>query len=196
MMANPLWNVPNLLSLSRVPLAAWLCVAITYQWWLVSLGTFIIAALTDWLDGWWARHFNQLSPLGRSLDPLTDKVLIGAALIFLIPVPGLGVEPWIVAVILVREILITGLRGMVEATGQHFSADWFGKLKTVLQCVVLIALFVLQAARTYQLQNEIVEPLAWLSWLLLYFTVFATLGSALQYCYKALKILSAQTSPV
>ncbi len=75
--ATPLWNIPNLLSLSRLPLAVVLCACIAYEQWPAALAVFVVAALTDWLDGWWARKFDQGTPLGRSLDPLTDKVLIG-----------------------------------------------------------------------------------------------------------------------
>src|SRR5688500_1744686 len=85
-MRSELLNVPNLLSLSRIPLTVVLCWAIVAEWWLAALVTFAVAAVTDWLDGWWARKFNQLSAVGRALDPLTDKVLIASAFIFLIRV--------------------------------------------------------------------------------------------------------------
>ncbi len=194
-MRSELLTVPNLLSLSRVPLAAVLCWAITAEWWLVGLVTFAIAAFTDWLDGWWARKFNQLTAVGRALDPLTDKVLIASAFIFLIPTNAgaewwRGVHPWVVAVIVVREILITGLRGIVEAAGKKFGADWSGKLKTVLQCAVLIGVLLL---KTLQVNDWLTVALPTLDWVitgLLWVTLFTTVGSGCQYFVRAAKLLT------
>jgi len=187
--AVKLWNVPNLLSLSRLPLAVLLCVCISSKWWVIGLVTFSLAAASDWLDGWWARRFGQLSPIGRSLDPLTDKVLIGAAFIFLIPVPDISIDPWVVTVVIGRELLITGLRGIIEATGKSFGADWFGKLKTVLQCVVLIGVLLLLAMRENPALADLTRLLEWVYLVLLYAMLVATVGSAVQYGVKAVRLL-------
>ncbi len=184
-----MYNVPNLLSLSRLPLGAALFVCIAHEFWLSGLVIFAVAALTDWLDGWWARRFNCGTALGRNLDPLTDKVLIGGAFIFLIPMPGLGIEPWIVTVVVGRELLITGLRGIVEATGKKFGADWFGKLKTVLQCAVLFAALILQTLRQYAWLEPAHPALEWIYWILLGAMLLATVGSAVQYAVKAVRLL-------
>ncbi len=188
-MASELLSVPNLLSLSRVPLAAVLCVCIACGWWLAGLVVFAVAALTDWLDGWWARKFNQLSAVGRALDPLTDKVLIASAFVFLIPVPAAGVQPWMVAVVVVREVLITGLRGIVEASGKSFGADWFGKLKTVLQCAVLIAALLVVWLKADGLLVDVLPALEVLYAVLLYGMLVATVGSAVQYGVRGAKLL-------
>ena len=190
-MAVKVWTVPNLLSLSRLPLAVLLCICISSHWWILGLVTFSLAAASDWLDGWWARRFGQLTPLGRNLDPLTDKVLIGAAFIFLIPVPDVYIHPWVVTVVIGRELLITGLRGIIEATGKSFGADWFGKLKTVLQCVVLIAVLLLLAMRENPALAELTRVVDWLYLVLLYLMLGATVGSALQYGVKAYRLLRA-----
>ena len=129
-----LLTTPNLLSAARVPLAVILFVCIVSSAWLAGLLVFLIAAATDWLDGWWARRYGQLTLVGRNLDPLADKVLVCGAFIYLMPVPEAGIDPWMVTVVVCRELIVTGLRGIVEATGQKFGADWFGKLKMVLQC--------------------------------------------------------------
>ena len=175
-------NVPNLLSLSRLPLAAVLCWCISTGTWAAALGVFLLAAFTDWLDGWWARRFNQGTAVGRALDPLTDKVLVGSAFIFLIPVREVGVEPWVVAVIVGRELLVTGLRGMVEAAGKSFGADWFGKLKTVLQMAALTGAFVLRAVPAAEPLEPVYRGLLWLA-------VAATVGSAVQYAVKAARLM-------
>ena len=109
-----LWTIPNLLTLSRLPLAVVLFACIAYEQWLAALLIFGIAALTDWLDGLLARRLNQMSALGRSLDPLIDKVLTGGAFIYLLPVKDAELLPWMVTVVVGRELLITGIRGIME----------------------------------------------------------------------------------
>src|SRR5215831_14862143 len=124
---SSLLNVPNLLSLARIPLAVVLFACIVYQAWLAGLIAFVVACATDWLDGWWARRYGPLTLVGRNLDPLADKILVCGAFIYLLPVPESGLSRWMVTVVIVRELLVTGIRGMVEATGKKFGADWFGK---------------------------------------------------------------------
>ena len=68
------WNVPNVLTISRVPLTILLCTFIELRLWPAALIVFAVAAVTDWIDGWWARRFQQMSSFGRVFDPLTDKV--------------------------------------------------------------------------------------------------------------------------
>ena len=101
-----------------------------------------------------------------------------------------GVHPWVVAVIVVREILITGLRGIVEAAGKKFGADWSGKLKTVLQCSVLIGVLLL---KTLQVNDWLTVALPTLDWVitgLLWVTLFTTVGSGCQYFVRAAKLLT------
>ncbi len=182
-------NVPNLLSLSRLPLAVVLFACIDHGLWAAGLAVFALAALTDWLDGWWARRFDQGTPLGRSLDPLTDKVLIGGAFIFLIPVDGAGVAPWMVAVVVCRELLVTGLRGMVEAAGKKFGADWFGKLKTVLQCAALVGVLLILSLRERPWAADAAAALWPAYQAVLYAMLAATVGSMVQYLVKAARLL-------
>jgi CDP-diacylglycerol---glycerol-3-phosphate 3-phosphatidyltransferase len=184
-----MWSVPNLLSLSRLPLAAVLFALIANALWPAALAVFLLAAATDWLDGWWARKFDQGSALGRALDPLTDKVLVCGAFIFLIRVAGAGLEPWMVTVVVARELLVTGLRGMVEAAGKEFGADWFGKLKTVLQMAALIAILVVQCLRPLISLAETVPVLELIRDILVWAMLAATVGSLVQYSFKAAKVL-------
>jgi CDP-diacylglycerol--glycerol-3-phosphate 3-phosphatidyltransferase len=186
---SSLWNIPNLLSLSRLPLAVALFVCISAEWWAAGLAVFVAAVFTDWLDGWWARRFGQLTAIGRSLDPLTDKVIIGGAFIFLIPVEGAHVEPWMATVVITRELLITGLRGIVESAGKKFGADWFGKLKTILQCATLIGVLLLLSLRPHPWAADAVRVLEPLQWGLLAAMLLATIGSGIQYTVKAATLL-------
>lgn len=181
--ADRLTSLPNLLSLSRLPLAVGVCATITLEAWPFALGLFTAAAITDTLDGWLARRWAQSSAVGRTLDPLADKVLLGAVFVYLLRVPAAGLSEWMVAVLLTRELMVTGLRGMVEAVGIAFGADRWGKLKTLLQCgwvaVVLGRLTVGE------------ESVAgwWGQAVLLWAMLGLSIGSGLNYTLKASRLL-------
>ena len=184
-----LLNFPNVLSAVRIPLAVAIFACIVNQLWLVALLLFVVATVTDWLDGWWARRYGPLTLIGRNLDPLADKVLVCGAFIYLILVPEAGILPWMVTVIVVRELLVTGIRGMVEATGQKFGADWFGKLKMGLQCAVLIGIFLIRWLRVEESSPSILIVLERIQQVLLWLMLAATLGSGVQYVVKAARML-------
>ena len=188
MAAHPLWNAPNLLSLSRLPLAGVLFACVAHELWAAGLATFAVAALTDWADGWWARRYGPLTAVGRSLDPLADKVLVAGAFIYFIPVEGANVAPWVATVVVCRELLVTGLRGMVEATGQTFGADWFGKLKMGLQCAVIVGVLLILTLRGRG-QTATADALAPVQLALMVAMLVATVGSAVQYSVKAARLL-------
>ncbi len=183
--ADSLWSTPNLISLSRLPLAAALCAAIALSSWWTALGILILIAGSDWLDGWLARRTGRVSAIGRSLDPLTDKIATCGAFIFLIRVPGAGIEPWMATVIVARELLVTGLRGLMETAGVAFGADWSGKWKTALQFAALVAIFLMKGVGA-----GLGEP-GYSGWLaaavvgLVWLMLFATIGSGLHYIFKA-----------
>lgn len=186
---EPLLNVPNLLSLARVPLAVVLFACVVQAWWLAGLLVFVVACVTDWLDGWWARKYGPLTLVGRNLDPLCDKVLVCGAFIYLIPVPAAGIDPWMVTVVVCRELLVTGLRGMVEATGQKFGADWFGKLKMGLQCAALIGVLLIEWMRTWPYTSDALAVLEPIQLVVLWAMLAATVGSGVQYVVKAARLL-------
>lgn len=191
---SSLINIPNLLSLSRIPLAVIVFACTVQGAWLAALIVFSIACATDWLDGWWARRYGPLSLIGRNLDPLTDKILVCGAFIYLIIVPAAGILPWMVVVVVGRELLVTGIRGMVEATGKKFGADWFGKLKMGLQCAVLIGVYLIEWLRDIgRAAGENPPVLALLEPVqltLLWAMLAATVGSGVQYVVKAVRLLS------
>jgi CDP-diacylglycerol--glycerol-3-phosphate 3-phosphatidyltransferase len=188
-MSERLLNVPNVLTVCRIPLTVVLCLFIELRIWPAALATFVIASLTDWIDGWWARKFNQLSAFGRVFDPLTDKILLGSAFIFLVRVDDSAMEAWMAALVIGRELLITGVRGYVESLGKKFGADWGGKLKTILQCVWLLAVLLYFSIRGQAWAESLVGPVEILHYGLLYAMLAATVLSGLQYCAKAWKLL-------
>ncbi len=131
------WTVPNLISLARLALAVVLFLVIEGAAGpqpLAALVLFVVAAATDWVDGWYARRFNQVSRLGRIFDPLVDKVIVCGTFVLLADRTGSALLPWMAVVIVVRELVVTAIRAEMERAGRDFSAGWSGKLKMVLQC--------------------------------------------------------------
>jgi CDP-diacylglycerol---glycerol-3-phosphate 3-phosphatidyltransferase len=174
------WNVPNTLTVSRLALAVCVFVFIDHRlyWW--ALASFVIAAVTDALDGYFARLLKQDTPVGRQLDPLIDKVIVSGCYIYLATIPGSGVEPWMVTAIVVRELLIQGLRSHLEGQGQPFGARAAGKLKTVVQCLSISAvLFCLAIEPSFFLALFLLrDSFTWLA-------VGLTLYSGISYCWIA-----------
>jgi len=178
----PVFNLPNQLTAARFVLAFILFALIEYRQWILCIGVFALAAVTDWLDGYLARKQGLTSTLGRNLDPLVDKVLICGAFIYLIPVYNSGVYAWMATVIVGRELIITSLRSFLENRGATFGADWLGKIKMVLQCVALFAIFI-------ALQLPDVTFLFLVQNVLIYAMLAATALSGLQYLLRAAQLL-------
>ena len=181
------WNLPNQLTFSRFGMAILLFILITYQQWMACLIVFVLAAFTDWLDGYIARRWKLGTPLGRSLDPLADKVLNCGAFIFLVPFGQAAgwLVPWMAAAIVLRELIITSLRSFMETAGAKFGADWLGKLKMVLQCAALIAIFVM-LMKTPDWPPWLSDAGGWVRLGLVYGTVATTLLSGAQYLWRAI----------
>jgi CDP-diacylglycerol---glycerol-3-phosphate 3-phosphatidyltransferase len=145
-------NLPNAITFSRLIMTAAFVVAVSQQS-LMGYGTglvlFVVAAASDWLDGYLARKMGLVTPLGKLMDPLADKILVSAAFVFfteqeLCPV-------WVTALIIGREFLVTGLRQIAIESGQVLAADRLGKWKTLFQLAYLITGLVwLTAAHTPQ----------------------------------------------
>jgi CDP-diacylglycerol--glycerol-3-phosphate 3-phosphatidyltransferase len=132
------WTVPNILSAARLVLSIGFFIAVERQSWGAALSLFLVAASTDWVDGWWARRFGQVSRLGRIFDPLVDKVLVcGGFILLAARGGGSAILPWMAVVVVVRELVVTAVRAEMERTGHDFSAGLAGKLKMVLQCAAI-----------------------------------------------------------
>jgi len=142
-------NLPNYLTLARILVVPLMVVVlltpVADQWFGVSgyafaIGLFLAASLTDILDGHLARRRNQVSNLGKLLDPIADKLLVSAALIVL--VEKHLAPAWAVVVILGREFIVTGLRSVAATEGIVIQAQTSGKIKMWAQCVAIVALLV------------------------------------------------------
>lgn len=142
-------NLPNYLTLLRIFLVPLMVVVLLtpfsehflgIQSYVLAITIFLIASLTDILDGHLARRRKQVSKFGALLDPIADKLLVSAALIVLV---DKNLAPaWAVVVILGREFVVTGLRSVAAAEGIIISAQKVGKVKMWLQCVAIVALLV------------------------------------------------------
>ena len=134
-------NLPNAITFSRLVLSFVLFALMQAGgYWLAAAGLFVFAVLTDVLDGWIARRYKLITQLGRIMDPFVDKFITSGTFLFLLPVTQQsGVTPWMVVIVLGREMLVTSLRGFLEQRGADFSASFSGKLKMFLQCVAATA---------------------------------------------------------
>ena len=145
-------NVPNILSLSRILATVVIFVLVlinTPLAFLVAKVLFVLGSGTDFLDGYLARRYKLVSPLGVFLDLTADKVFVSVILIALVQV-GL-VPAWIVAVIIAREFLVTGLRSMASAKGKVIPAGKWGKQKTLITMVAMSALLLAKGLGAHQL---------------------------------------------
>ena len=183
----PVFNVPNQLTAGRLVLAILLFVLIELGLWIACIAIFALAAFTDWLDGYLARKLNLGSTLGRNLDPLVDKVLICGAYIFLLAVDNSGLTPWMATVVVARELIITGLRSFLENQGATFGADWLGKVKMVLQCAALFAIFV-------SLETPDTSAVRAIRDILIYGMLASTALSGLQYLWRAFALLQTEAA--
>ena len=136
--------LPNLLSLLRVALVPVVVLALMWETRAaraVAALAFLVASITDFLDGWLARRHGITTVLGQLLDPLADKLLVAAALIMLAAVPPEPRVPaWMVVVIVLREIAVTGLRSIASSEGLTVPAQELGKYKLIFQMYALVAL--------------------------------------------------------
>jgi CDP-diacylglycerol--glycerol-3-phosphate 3-phosphatidyltransferase len=187
------WNVPNQITTLRFILSVVLFAFLSLEFYFTSLILFIIAAGTDWIDGYWARKYGQVTMLGRILDPFVDKIIICGTFILLgsLQHRGSGVWSWMAVVIVGRELLVTALRSFLEQQGTDFSANLSGKFKMVLQCFAAgTSLFVLHYAQHFNGPEQAVPD--WMRYLLtasVWVAVISTVQSGIGYIVVALRLL-------
>ena len=181
LMSTGVFNLPNQLTSLRLLLSVIMFAFLSFEWYLTSFVLFIVAAGTDWFDGYFARKYNLVTVLGRILDPFADKVIICGAVIYLAAAPGMQVVPWgfrawMAVIIVGRELLVTALRGFLEQSGKDFSAKWVGKWKMLLQCFLAGAGMLILSYTGEQTYPD------WLWW----FFVLSTWGAIILTVYSGL----------
>ena len=188
----PTLNLPNQLTVMRLGFCVLLLISMTIPWpyaATTALFLFILASLTDWLDGAIARARHLVTDLGKLLDPLADKVLIVAALVALVQ---RGIAPmWMVVLIITREFLITGLRTIAAAKQKILAAERIGKHKTISQIVVIIVSLLCLSLAEFGFQNTpLYHWLAATQMPLYWFALLITVWSGLAYFWKNASILN------
>jgi CDP-diacylglycerol---glycerol-3-phosphate 3-phosphatidyltransferase len=144
-LSTEIWNLPNALTLLRIFLVPFLVVALLTKFTgreYAGLAIFLVAAITDFFDGWLARRRNQTTRLGALLDPIADKLLMSAAFISLVEIDPKHVPAWMVVIIIGREFAVSGLRSIAAQQGVTIAASPLGKGKMVSQ-VIAISLLIL-----------------------------------------------------
>ena len=185
------WNIPNRISATRLLLSLVVFALIPLQFYWLAFWVFVVAAGTDWIDGWYARKYDQVTQLGRILDPFCDKILICGAFILLAVEMNSGfawyekIAGWMAVLVTGRELLVTVLRSLIEGSGGDFSAKMPGKLKMWFQCIAVGVALVVLALKAEGLDQAI--PV-WLSIALVVFiwaAVISTVHSGLLYVVAA-----------
>jgi CDP-diacylglycerol--glycerol-3-phosphate 3-phosphatidyltransferase len=153
----------------------------------VAAAVFTLLALTDGLDGYLARSRNEVTNLGKFLDPLADKILVTAALLALIE---LGTLPaWVALIIIARDFLVSGLRMVASAENQVIAASHLGKGKTVLQIIAMILFIVKDSSIIVNLGRSVTLAVGLLSWLVMIAALVMTLLSMADYFWKSSSVL-------
>lgn len=192
-------NLPNAITISRLFLTAVFVAGTAMEsalghW--IALVSFVIAAISDFVDGWLARKLGLVTPMGKLLDPLADKVLVCAAFVYL---SARGYSPvWVTVLIIAREFLVTGLRQIAVEAGQVIAADRLGKWKTGLQLTFCITCLVWFAFEPIKAENGFVSLIRYLSnpkgWLIpgsLWLALFLTLLSGWNYMWSSRGLLKS-----
>jgi CDP-diacylglycerol---glycerol-3-phosphate 3-phosphatidyltransferase len=182
-------NLPNSITMSRIvmiPLLLWILSphfplqGPDGEQEIIASILFILASMTDGLDGYLARKRGQITTMGMLLDPLADKIMVTAALVALVAYNPVVVKVWIAVVIIGREFLISGLRSIASSEGFTIQASDLGKLKTVVQIVSVVSAIL--AHRWYDWQfGLLVIPVQWIAIAAVYFTVVVSTISAVDY---------------
>ena len=138
-----IFNLPNSITITRisvVPFLFFLLLSPGPFWSLVLAALFALASITDFLDGFTARKYNMITTMGKFLDPLADKIIINSAMILMIPIGR--IDAWIVAIIIMRDLIVDGIRSIASSEGIYIQASMLGKQKTVAQSIAVTALMI------------------------------------------------------
>ncbi len=181
-------NAPNLLGFSRVALTFVIMLLLFVEtWWAkpLALGLFVVAAITDWLDGWLARRWRQTTPMGALLDPIADKILVLG--MFLVFVQLELVPAWMVLLIMFREVLITSVRLYAVSRGVVLAAAREGKHKTASQMftiTLILTLLAVQACLPETRAQAFVAPVQIIILICVWVTMLLTIISGAAFFWR------------
>lgn len=189
-LGRPTVNLPNYITTARifcVPILIWVLATHLFRGMthgeqeLVASAVFILASITDGLDGYLARKRQQVTTLGMLLDPLADKMLIAAAFISLVQFAPRMVPAWIAVVIIGREFLVSGLRGIAAQEGFTIQASELGKFKMVVQIVSVVTVILAHRWPYWPLFGQLIFPVEIIARVAIWFMVALSLVSAADY---------------
>ncbi len=177
-------NLPNALTVTRIFLVPLLLTVLLTQKFpyktAIAISIVLLAAITDWFDGYLARRLQQVSTLGMLLDPIADKLLVSSVLIAMVETGQ--VAAWMVVIIVGRELAVTGLRSIAQAAGVTIAASDLGKTKMTMQIVAIVSLLLVPYLRLAW----------WVSQISLYLVVVFALISAANYFWKFWQTVDAE----
>ncbi|MBQ6355024.1 CDP-diacylglycerol--glycerol-3-phosphate 3-phosphatidyltransferase [Candidatus Saccharibacteria bacterium] len=171
-------NLPNKLTVFRVVLVAPFVALLLLNFKWIALAIFILASITDFLDGYLARSRNEITDFGKFMDPLADKLLVISALICFVEM--LKIPAWFVIIIISRDFIVSGIRMLAAEQGRTIAASYFGKIKTFVQMVMIIAMLLDLPFDWYQ--TWVIGSLFWL-------TLLATIASGADYVWENRSVL-------
>ena len=192
-------NLPNLITLGRLGIALLLFAMLTLEisgWGIINdrhlalnIATvaFILCVATDFLDGYLARRWKMVTAFGRLADTFVDKIVICGTLIYLVYLTPDLIRPWFVVIIVAREFLVSGIRSYMESQGVEFGARAGGKVKMVLQSMLIPAAMLLEANGESDIGPVIFQALEIVTVILFWGTLVTTIWSAVDYLLFAIR---------
>jgi CDP-diacylglycerol---glycerol-3-phosphate 3-phosphatidyltransferase len=182
-------NLPNYITLTRIasiPLLIWILCSARFssqhgEKELLASSVFILASITDGIDGYLARRRGQITTMGMLLDPLADKLLIAAAFVTLVQFNPALVPAWVAVVIIGREFLVSGLRSIAASEGFTIEASELGKFKMLVQIISVVAVILARRWHEWPLFSFYIFPVYWIALIAIWFMVLLSLVSALDY---------------
>ena len=176
-------NLPNRITMLRIILIPFfvffmLTDMIPYSKYIAAI-IFIIASLTDTLDGYLARKYQMVSNFGKFIDPLADKLLVCSALVCFVALPDNPMPAWVVIIIISRDFIISGFRLVASDSGVVIAASWWGKIKTVVQMVMSVFLII-------NIEGEVFDLL---EYVLIYAALALTVISLVDYLWKNWRVV-------
>ena len=183
-------NLPNSITLTRIaaiPLLIWILCTPRFnserigEREVLASAVFILASMTDGIDGYLARKRGQITTMGMLLDPLADKLLVAAAFITLVQFNPAMVPAWMAVVVIGREFLVSGLRSIAASEGFTIQASELGKFKMLVQIISVVAVILAHRWHEWPLFGIYIFPVYWIAWVAIWFMVLLSLVSAVDY---------------
>jgi len=209
-----IWNIPNQLTIARLVLSVVFFVLLaleTHGTFLfggikpilnVAVAVFVLAVVTDFLDGYLARKWELTSTFGRIADPFADKIVVCGGFVMLTGVARELVEPWFAVVIMFREFLVSGLRSFLESRGVAFGAAWSGKVKMLVQSITIPLVILYEAnfatasaeggpgrVDTAMANTGFADAVYWTTVTFLALTLITTIYSSIGYVRRAIELI-------